>query len=567
MPWKLTPADSEAAARLSASLAVPPAVARVLAARGLADEEHARRYLEPQLRDLVPPRQMADLAKAVERLGRAVAGGERIGVFGDYDVDGVSSAALCADYLVRAGADVTIRVARRDEGYGFSPAQAREMVEREARVIVLTDCGTSDDAAVGELAGAGIDVIAVDHHRITDVSAWPGFALVNPHRPDCGFPFKGLCSVGLAFYVMAALRRDLVGRGLDVPDPRENLDLVALGTIADVAPLDGENRILVAKGLQQLARTDRPGLRELARIAEVEGKVPTSEQVAWRLAPRLNAPGRLGDAAIALDCLWQRDAELAVQSARRCHALNEERKEIQRRILAEALAQGEERRDDPFCLVAGADWHPGVIGIVASKLTEHFDRPAAVIALEGERGRASARSLPGVDLFALLDRCGEHMLRYGGHAAAAGFSVQRDKIESLREALCREAAPALDGRERSEVKLAALVGLAAVDHALCKALERLEPYGEANPQPVFGARAVRVEMVRDVGLDHIKLALRQDEAVRQAIGFGMRHKRPNVGDDIDVAFVAEIDNWRGPRLQLRLVDLAPAGAGIAGINE
>lgn len=564
--WKLRPAQPELVTALGSSLSIPRAMARVLVARGIEDEQEGAKFLRPRLADLRPPRGMAGLDESLDRIAAALAAKQAIGIFGDYDVDGVTSAALVGDYLARCGADVTIRVARRDEGYGFGEAQARELLERRVALLVLTDCGTSDQQAISIVAQAGVDVIAMDHHRVAS-QEWPGYALVNPQRPDCQFPFKGLCSAGIAFYAMAALRSRLSRDGHPAPDPKESLDLVALGTLADVAPLYGENRVLVAKGLEALARTDRPGLRELLRVCELEGKALRAEDVGWRIGPRLNAPGRLGDAQIALECLWSRDDELARQRARRCDVLNQQRREIQDGILLEATRQAEQQREDPFILVAGEGWHPGVIGIVAGRLSDQFSRPAAVVALSQGKGRASARSVDGVDLFAILRRCEGLLARYGGHAAAAGFSLEESKVKELKVALDRAAEPLLEGRVAAPLLLDGEIGLEEADFSFCRQLEQLGPHGEGNPRPVFMARDVTVESARVVGRNHLKLGLRQGEVVQQAIGFGMGAKRPEQGERVDVAFIPEIDDYLGPRVQLRLSDVAPAGQRVAGSGE
>jgi single-stranded-DNA-specific exonuclease len=558
--WTLRPADEARATALARELELPRPMARVLVARGFGQLEAAQGYLEPRLGQLTNPASMAALQKALDRLMEAFEAGQPIGVFGDYDVDGVSSSAMVGDYLRRCGAEVSLRVARRDEGYGFHVSQAQELIDRGVQLLVLTDTGTHDVEAVAHAQQAGVDVIALDHHRVGELD-WPGFALVNPHRPDCAFPYKGLCAAGLAFYVMAALRRRLEAEGRAAVDPRENLDLVALATLADVAPLDGDNRILVAHGLRGLERTERPGLKELLRLCDLKGRRPTAMDVGWRLGPRLNAPGRLGDASVSLDCLAQRDERAAVESARRCDTLNEQRKDIQRKILDAARAQAEQQGDAPFLLVADEDWHPGVIGIVAGRLSEEFDRPAAVVALEGDTGRASARSVEGVDLFAVLSRCRELMVRYGGHAAAAGFTVERSQLEPLRGALAEAAAQALAERPAPSLMLDAELSLAEIDFGFCRQVARLGPHGEGNPTPLFVTRSARVESAQIVGADHLRLALRQDRAVRQAIGFGLAEAKPPIGSLVDVAYAAEIDHYQGvDRLRLRLVALSLASS-------
>ncbi|MCK5800926.1 MAG: single-stranded-DNA-specific exonuclease RecJ, partial [Deltaproteobacteria bacterium] len=458
----------------------------------------------------------------------------------------------------RCGADVIMRVARRDEGYGFHTGQAQELIDRGAKLLVLTDTGTHDVEAVAHAQTEGVDVIAIDHHRVNDL-VWPGLALINPQRPDSLFPYKGLCAAGVAFYVLAVLRRRLEASGREAVDPRETLDLVALATLADVAPLDGDNRILVAHGLRVLAGTARPGLAELLRLCEIRDRQPTAEDVGWRLGPRLNAPGRLGDASVALDCLALRDASVAVERARHCDALNNERKEVQEEILEAARVQAKDQADAGFIVVAGEGWHPGVIGIVAGRLSDAYDRPAAVIALDGEMGRGSARSVLGVDVFAVLSGAKDLLVRFGGHTGAAGFSVERGKIDALRETLASASALLLATRPEKTLHVDAELTLDAIDMTLVKKLLLLGPHGEGNRAPIYAARGVRVERADIVGRDHLRLALRQGGTLQKAIGFGMGASRPEVGSAVDIAFAVEIDHYQGlERLQLRLVAIVAA---------
>ena len=560
--WQLKPADPEQVQDLSVGAGLPTALARVLVGRGITTKEAAERFLSPRLSHLISPQNMAGLDDAARRIFEAMVAHEPVAIFGDYDVDGISSTALVGDYLRRAGCEPRLRVAHRAEGYGFGEAQAEEMTALGCPVLLLLDCGTSDHEAVSLATSRGVDVLVVDHHRVTR-GEWPGHTLVNPQREDCSFPFKDMTTVGLAFHLLARLRRMLQEAGLPAPDPRAGLDLVALGTIADVAPLTTVNRVLVSAGLSYLSRTSRPGLRELMRLCDLDGKEPRSEDVAWRLSPRINAPGRLGDASISLECLYQDDAAAGQEAARRCHTLNEERREVQERIMEEALAQGQqqvEQADASFVLVASETWHPGVLGIVAARLAETLGRPSAALNLDGEESRASARSVPGVDLVALLKTCEHRLIRYGGHAAAAGFSVSPDQVDGLRQELSRRALPLLENREVL-LELDGELGLDLVDMSLCEQLSRMEPFGQGNPDPLFMATGVRVDSARVVGRGHLLLRLRQGRRSLRAIGFGMGHHHEDLADVLDVAFHAGIDTYREPRVQLKLEDLRPHRGG------
>jgi single-stranded-DNA-specific exonuclease len=559
--WALRDVDTHSLNELCSTLELHPLAVRLLLIRGFDDALKVQRFLDPQLAHIRPPGTMADFQKTVDRLLLAIQTGETIGVFGDYDVDGVTSAAVVGEFLEKSSANIFMRVARRDEGYGFDENQAEEMVERGAKVLVLTDCGTSDLAAVKRASELGTDVIALDHHRVVDDEAWPGFALVNPQRPDCDFPFKGLCSAGIAFYLMAGLRSALAEDGKKAADPRLLLDLVALGTVADVAPLKDENRILVAKGLEVLGHTERSGLRELMRLGQVSFGAATSADIGWRLGPRLNAPGRLGDADLALRCLTREGAE-GEQAARECDTVNEERKDLQKRILDEAMEQAKANEGHDFVLAAGQGWHPGVVGIVAGRLADAFQRPAAVVALDGETGRASARSVPGVDLVSILEECGDHLIRFGGHAAAAGFSVEEQKLEALREALNRVTGERLGDSDTPALELDGTVALQSIDFDLFNELARLGPYGNGNSEPKLAASGVEVINASVVGQGHLRMVLGQQGKTVASIGFGMGDRVPDAGQRIDVAFVLQRDDYRGPRLQMRLLDWQPEGEGI-----
>jgi len=552
--WRLLEADEDEVRRLARQLRVHNAVARVVVARGKTGED-ARRYLDPRLSDLTAPDEMANLERVTECLGQAVLDQELVGVFGDYDVDGVSSAALVGDYLRQCGGRYKLRVARRDEGYGFGVDQAREMIDAGCSLLVLLDCGTSDDEAVTEATEAGLDVVALDHHKVSRPE-WPGLALVNPHHPHCGHPYKGLVSVGLAFYLVARLRRFLEDNGKQGPDPRSSLDLVALGTIADVAPLDGDNRVLASVGLRALDDTARPGLRQLMKLGEV-GDRATAYDVGWKLGPRLNAPGRMGDAAISLNCLYLDEPARAADHARRCHKINEERKEIQKRIEDEALEQAAQQVElgRSFLLAAGQGWHPGIVGIVASRLVDQYDLPAVVAALEGETARGSARSVPGVDMVDQLRVCEDLLVRFGGHKMAAGLTFQSDQLEPLRQRLHEATAPLIEGREARVMKVDGVLDLDSIDLRMYEALEKLGPHGLANPSPVFAARDVTVEDVHIIKNQHLKMHLRSGQRTQEAIGFGMRAQEPLRGQHLDVLFRVDLNTWREPKIQLKLKDL------------
>lgn len=544
--------------RLENALGLRRVTARCLAARGIDDADEARLYLQPRLGQLRQPGGMAGLTRAVGRLAKAVTSGERIGVFGDYDVDGVTTAALITSYLRELGASVVPRVARRDAGYGFGCTDADFFAGNGCSLVITGDCGTSDIDAVERAGARSMDVIVVDHHTVPARDGeHPALALINPHRSDCTFPFRDMASVGLSFYLMAALRSELRSAGFFAqrhePDVRELLDLVALGTLADLVPLRGENRILAATGLKQLMQRRRPGVAALLALAGVDPDRPVDERVVgWKLGPRLNAPGRMGDAEPALGLLLAADESSAARWAERIEAANEERRKAQELVMSQALDMLRGREPGPAVVAWGRGWASGVVGIVAAKLVELYQRPAFVIAVDPGtgQGRGSARTTGGIDVYRALEQCADKLERFGGHRAAAGLTVREPWIEALGSALGeavlrqREEAAASTGAD-----VDAEVALGDVDEQLCTELGSLAPFGNGNEQPLLMCRGMRVRDSRRVGDgSHLKLEVEDQHGVmRSGIGFGLGDRDPGRGATIDAAFAPTVSEWGGRR--------------------
>ncbi len=569
-PWTVLAPDPNAVRLLTAAHALREETAKILVNRGVCDAAAAERFLEPRLADLRPPIGMAGFDRAVARLEEALLAGEVIGVFGDYDVDGATTAALLTSFLRGVGAArVEPRVASRHRGYGFGEVDAAWFRDLGCSLVVTCDCGTSDAPSIAFAQAAGIDVVVVDHHQVPDGPS-PAYAMINPHQHDCAFPFKGLASVGVGFYLAAALRTRLRAQGRaidpasDAADPRRLLDLVAVGTVADQAPLRDENRILVHHGLRQLSRAARPGLRALVALCGLDAALPRSEtDIAFKLAPRLNAPGRLGDAQPSLELLLAPDEACASRLAGELDAANRARQEVEAGVLEAALTAAESQAGAPVLVVAGQGWHPGVLGIVAAKLVDRHARPTVVIGLEGAEGRGSARSFGGFHLVEGLRRCAEHLVRFGGHAQAAGLTVRSDRVSALAEGLCRAAR---EGAVRAESALLAdaEIELGQVDEGLAAELGRLRPFGAGNAEPVLVTRA-RTLSSRVVGKDHLRMLLQcagdRLGAAREAIAFRLAAQDPGPNAAVDLAFLPEIDHFRGtPRLQLRVRELRPGAA-------
>jgi len=554
--WRVRPADEACARGLAASLGLRGLTARILAARGFSTAECVARFLSPKLAELRPPHGMADLGRALDRIGRALQAREKVAVFGDYDVDGITSAAILLQLLRSLGLQVVTRMARRASGYGFSLGDATSFVEQGCTLVLTGDCGTSDHDSLVFCQSRGVDVIVIDHHQVP-VGESPAYALLNSHRGDDVFPFKGLASCGVAFYLAAAVRSRLRAQGdgrADNLDPRSWLDLVALGTIADLVPLLDENRILVAAGLRELSAMRRPGIAALATIAGISSGALGTTDVSFRLAPRLNAAGRIGDSQLALDLLLASDMVEANRLAASLDELNRERQRIQERIWSEAMIAAELHDGDPALVLGAEGWHQGVVGVVAAKLVEKYRKPVVIVGFDAGQGRGSARTLGGFDLYQALAQCQEHLAGFGGHPMAAGVSLAQDKLVAFRAAFVGAARTHFASAPTTvTVEVDAIASLSDLDMVQVEELERLAPFGNANHEPLIVVPGVVARSTRVVGTSHLQLTLTQGAAVSEAIAFGMGDKDPGKGARLDVVGMAELDEFRGQRkIRLRL---------------
>ncbi len=562
-------AASQAAA-LASALRLPLPLGQLLVARGHASDATARTFLRPRLDQLHDPHALAGLDDAVTRIRAAIRAGETILVHGDYDVDGVCTAALYTRVLRSLGARVEPFVPHRvRDGYDFGAAGVRRAAEVGARLVLTGDCGIGAAHAVAAARAAGIDVVVTDHHR-PGATLPPAVAVVDPGRPDCTYPHKGLCGAGVAFKLCQALVQAEDG---DEEDLLYHLDLVALATVADLVPLRGENRVFVRYGLRVLPRSRKAGVRALLREAGLADGPLSAGHLSHGLGPRINAAGRVGEAEWALRLFLTDDEAEAATLARELEASNRRRREVDRETLGEAMALLEADYDparDFGLVLAREGWHPGVIGIVASRVVEEVHRPTALVALAGGRGRGSARSVRGFDLFAAIRDCGDHLERFGGHRQAAGFDVSEDRLAAFRAAFNARAAAELADRDLSgEVEYDLELPLADANGELLRLLAHLGPFGVGNPTPVFVARAARLAAApKRVGENHLRLDLRQGDARVAGIAFGLADRidpRIRGGETIDVAFHLQEDRWNGrTRIQARVLDLRPpAGSSPA----
>jgi single-stranded-DNA-specific exonuclease len=536
-------ASAEAIA-LARALGLSITAADVLYRAGFGPGEETARFLDPRLLHLTPPDAMADREASAARIAHAIRAGERICVFGDYDCDGITSAAIMTGILRTLGGSVFPLLATRAEGsYGLSQRALARVFATGATLLITCDCGSSDHARLAAARARGMDAVVIDHHLVPP-EPLPVLAFLNPHRPECGFPYKGLASCGLALSLGAAIRRALSAQ-LDI---RPFLDLVAIGTVADVAPLTGDNRILVRAGLGVLGSGSRPGLRALAASARIElARGIDAEDIAFRIAPRLNATGRLGDPALSLELLLEQNPTKAASLAAMVEQKSEERRAIQREMLAEAFAEIERAgyASAPAIVLARQGWHPGVVGIVAGRIASRFHRPTIVVALEGPTGRGSVRGPSGSLLHDALSRCRGELIGFGGHQAAAGVEVRAERVDALRDLFCE----AFQGRQAvpGEDELKAHVRLDDRDDptAVASDLERLEPCGEANRPPMLLIRSVPLVSARNLK-GHLKIELSMGGRIVGGFGFELGELAPVVaGRRVDVIGKLRRDAYRG----------------------
>ena len=565
--WELAPAvDETAASALAAALNLPVAMGRILVARGTTDPEQAKRLLRPLLDHLKAPSLLMDLDRAVDRIRFAIHREEVIFVHGDYDVDGVCAAALLTRWIRRLGGSVVPFVPHRlRDGYDLSSSGIDRAVAAGAGLLVTVDCGIVAHDAVAEAIRAGLDVIVTDHHTPgADLPA--AHAVVNPNRPDDTSDSGTLCGAADAFKLCQGLAERA---GIAFEELVPDLDLVALATVADLVPLRDENRVLTRFGLRAIGQTTKVGLRALLEVCGLQGQTPDAGQLGFQLAPRINAVGRMGDANDALQLLLTDDPAEARRLAAHLDALNTQRKEEDQRTLDAAFDQLAESFDpltDFGVVLAGEGWHPGVIGIVASRVVERIHRPVVMVALDGEKkARGSARSIPGFDLYQAVAANREHLGRFGGHKQAAGMDLDPGALSEFREGFNRACRAELEGQEliprfRSDLDL----GPAEATLDLADMAEYLGPHGMGNPRPVMVARAVTVAAAREVGKGHLKVELAEGDARCEGIGFGLVERMDPtalVGTRVDVLFRLKVNEYRGRRSpQMMLVDLRPAGS-------
>lgn len=549
---------------LALELGVTRTLAALLVQRGHTDVAETRTWLDPKLGQLSAPDGMLDRDAAADRLAHACKTGESVAIFGDYDVDGTTSTVLLSEGLERLGArPIPLLANRFGGGYGLSDPGLDRVLQSGATLLVTCDCGSADHDRIARAKKAGLGVIVVDHHLVPKETL-PADAFLNPHRPDCGFPYKGLASVGLVFSLIAAVRARL-GVKLDV---RPLLDLVALGTIADVAPLDGDNRALVRFGLGLLSDQSRPGVAALAELAKVRsGAAIGGTDVSFRLAPRLNASGRLGAPDLSLMLLRSKSLAEARPIAARIEAINDERKALQSRITTEALLAA--RGERAGIVVGDPSWHRGVVGIVAARVVEVMEAPSIVVAFDGDGpGHGSGRAPAGFPLYRAIQRCAHLLVRFGGHDAACGVTVERARLADFAAAFdeaCRDVSREIGFTPRGRTVDLRLDG-ERWPVPTARELAMLEPLGQRNAEPRFLLDGVKVEDAGAVGDGHLKLVVRVGKTRLPCFGMGLGSELDRVGGSVRMVGGLRRDDFRGgDSVELRIdriLDATPTGADV-----
>ena len=551
----------EAAAERLRDAGYPRLLSAVLAARGITTAEEACPYLEWERQLTHSPLLMKDMDRAVERINRAIACGERIAVFGDYDVDGITATVLLVDYLRSRGADCTKYIPRRvEDGYGLGCDTLRALREQGVDLVITVDCGITGVEEARFARSIGMDIVITDHHECKEMLP-EAAAVVDPRRVDCPYPFKHLAGVGVALKLVLAL-----GQGREDALFARYCTLAAIGTIADVMQMSDENRTIVHRGLECITNTDFLGLKALLKETGLWEKEITSIQIGFVLAPRINAAGRMGEAELAADLLLTDDPARAEELARQLCSLNRERQAVEQEIFAQAVEQietmGENQR---HALVLASDqWHQGVVGIVASRLSEKYSCPSFMIHLQNGMGKGSCRSYGGFNLFSALESCSDLLTDFGGHALAAGFNIRDEQIPAFRQRMNRYVSNSMGGQHPVSSLQIDVELRRAEDITLEEIVElgRLEPYGSGNGRPVFSLMGAKVEYLQSVGQNrHLKLRLSKGSCHFDAIFFSTTAESCGIslGSRVDAAFYLQINEFRGnSSIQLQMIDLRPS---------
>ena len=553
MVWEVLEPEPRLKTLLSNELHISPLLAELLINRGVTTTEEARGFIKPELKDLHDPFLFNGMEKSVNRIKNAILKREKILIFGDYDVDGLTATALLTMVLKNMGGIVSSYIPHRvREGYGLNQEAIRFANRQGITLIVTVDCGTNSFEEVIHAHKLGIDTIISDHHEIQSIALPPAIAVINPHQVDCSYPCKDLSGAGIAFKLAEAL--------IGLRDAEEYLDLAALGTVADIVPLRGENRILVKHGLERLAGTQKPGLKGLMQASGVSGRELTTKNISFIIAPRLNAPGRLDSAELSLKLLLAEEEDEALRLAGQLEQSNRKRQRTQEKILKDAQVMAERKLESGPCSVivlADESWHPGIIGIVAGRLANRLSRPAILIAMDENKGRGSARSIAQFHMLHALRECGTLLVNFGGHSQAAGLVIARENLDSFSEKMERIAGEKLSSDCLSTgLKIDGELDLSEVTEELVAEMSCLKPYGTANAEPVFVSYNVQAIRPRVVSGKHLKMRVMKNRKSIDTIGFRMGTNNINLNEAMDIAYSPHMNTWKNrTEIQLQLKDI------------
>ena len=553
--WKVSQPEAGAVNALVGS-GYAPLAAMVLASRGMEDDHQARAYLDCNA-PLLDPFLMTDMDKAAGRVGLAMSRGEKIAVFGDYDVDGITATCLLTDFLRRHGADAVSYIpGRLEEGYGLNPIAIHQLHDEGVKLIVTVDCGITAVSEAELCRKLGIDLVITDHHECKQTLP-AAIAVVDPHRPDGGYPHKNLSGEGVAFKLASALCGSQEGV------LEEYADMVCLGTVADVMPLQGENRVFVARGLESLAHTKRPGIAALMAECGCAPETVSASSIGFMLAPRINAAGRMGQIDLAVELFLTDDPDKAAEAARGLCELNRQRQAVESEIYRQAVSMLPMGKPPEAIVLADESWHQGVVGIVASRIAEEYACPTFLICLDGEHGKASSRSHGGLNLFASLSALSPLLESYGGHELAAGFTITRANIPEFRRQICALAAKFYtDDVPRTVLDVDCAVSPELLTLHNVDALQMLEPCGNGCPKPVLMVKNLTIDRISMVGGGrHMRLRLCSGHTYLNAIYFSANPQTVSIqpGDLVDVAFTPQVNEFRGTRtVQMNVIDIRPS---------
>ena len=559
--WIIREHDEGAATEIAHALEIHPITAQIITNRGINTVKDALSYMEPSLNSIPDPFQFPDMDISVQRIAKAVKSGEKIAIFGDYDVDGITATALLYLFFKEIGCDPYTILPDRDGGYGLTDESVKKIHKSGSKLLITVDNGIRAIDAIKLAGDLGIDTIITDHHEIGE-EVPSALAIINPHRLDKEHDFRNLSGCGVAFILLLALRKYMRDEGLfkdAPPNLKRHLDLVALGTIADVVSLQGVNRTLVKFGIAEIAFTRKPGIRALIEISGTRQEDINPGSIAFRLAPRLNAAGRMGAPDEALNLLISEDYNDAVNRAKGLDLINRKRQKIEQKILNEMQLRlkKDTKLSDKNTIVLHSDgWHLGIIGITAAKITEQNLKPTIIISLDSNPPRGSARSIEGINLMDALSQCEDLLVSYGGHAMAAGLSIKPDRIEEFIERFddaCRKIKPSTLVQK---IKIDACVEPADITERLVEEIELLNPFGIGNPEPLLVMNGVSILDRRVVGDNHLKMTIGDGKMNYDSIAFGMAKSIDENLGTVQAAFVPKFNHWKGRRsIQLKIKDI------------